>query len=133
MYVCCLIVSLFFGSITVNKSIFKSILCVFYSLWYCIFYGDCLDSNALFFLSRLNFFRALFFFFFLSFFFQLSIMETSCLEKAFNAIEEASVTLESRSIIDRQFPDLTQTFSSTTKNNLQSYKYLSFLYRSLCI
>ncbi|ORE01474.1 hypothetical protein BCV72DRAFT_339400 [Rhizopus microsporus var. microsporus] len=39
-------------------------------------------------------------------------METSCLEKSFNAIEEASVTLESRSIIDRQFPDLTQTFSN---------------------
>ncbi|KAG1142692.1 hypothetical protein G6F37_007484 [Rhizopus arrhizus] len=39
-------------------------------------------------------------------------METSCPEKAFDAIEEASVVLESRGIVDRQFPDLKQAFSN---------------------
>jgi hypothetical protein len=44
-------------------------------------------------------------------------METSCPEKAFNAIEEASVVLESRGIVDRQFPDLKQAFSSKRLKN----------------
>ncbi|KAI9264462.1 Nup133 N terminal like-domain-containing protein [Sporodiniella umbellata] len=56
-------------------------------------------------------------------------METKCPEKSSNIVDEASIALESRGIVDRLFPDLVQTFS----NHIVYEKAQNEKVRALCL